>query len=145
MLNIQKVLTSHFGSLEIDVVQAGQAEPGITRKQLGEMLGYENPALAIKDIHVRNADRFDDSAKCAIVKIPDSLGRVVDTYIYTFKGVLEVCRFSVMPNANAVMDWAWETLDKLRKGEPVITPSQQIAGLETRLQLALQKLQLFEE
>ena len=106
MTTLQKVLTSHFGSLEIDVVRAVQSEPGITRKQLGEMLGYENPSLAIKDIHARNADRLDDSAFCAIVKMPDSIGRYVDTYVYPFRGILEVCRFSKQPNAHTVIDWA---------------------------------------
>ena len=138
MTNIQKVLTSHFGSLEIDVVQAaGQPEPGITRRQLGEMLGYENPSLAIKDIHTRNADRFNDGAKCAIVKMPDTAGRYVDTYIYGFKGILEVCRYSNQPNANAVMDWAWETLDRLRKDEISTRP---LTGNELVL-AAMQHLQ----
>ena len=73
MTNIQKVLTSRFGSLAIDVVKPGQSEPGITRQQLGEMLGYDNPAKAIKDIHVRNAARFDGGAKCALVKMPDEV------------------------------------------------------------------------
>ena len=145
MANVQKILTSRFGSLAINVVKAGQTEPGITRKQLGEMLGYKNPDLAIKDIHARNAQRFDDSAKCAIVKMPDSIGREVDTYLYTFKGVLEVCRYSIQPNAHAVMDWAWETLDQLRRGEILASPSQRIESLKTRLLLAEQKLQMFEE
>ena len=145
MKNYQRILTSQFGSLAITVVKAGQSEPGITRKQLGEMLGYENPVFAIKDIHVRHAARFDDGAKCAIIKMPDSLGREQETCIYTFKGVLEVCRYSNQPKANAVIDWAWDTLDRLRKGEILVSPSQKIESLKTRLLLAEQKLQLFEE
>jgi phage antirepressor YoqD-like protein len=145
MTNIQKILTSRFGSLAIDVIRTGQTEPGITRKQLGEMLGYKNPDLAVKDIHARNTRRFDDSAKCAIIKMPDSIGREVNTYLYTFKGVLEVCRYSTQPNAHAVMDWAWNTLDRLRKGELPASTSRQIESLKTRLLLAEQKLQLFEE
>jgi len=145
MTNLQKVLTSHFGSLEIDVVKAGQTEPGITRKQLGEMLGYENPTKAIKDIHVRNAERFQDGANCAQLKIQAEDGKFYDTYLYNFKGVLEVCRFSQQPNANAVMDWAWETLDRLRNKEIPMSFVQQIEFLQFRLQLAEQKLQLFEK
>ena len=77
MTNYQKILTSRFGNLAVTVVKAGQSEPGITRQQLGEMLGYDNPAKAIKDIHVRNAARFDGGAKCALVKMPDLLGRAM--------------------------------------------------------------------
>ena len=144
MTNIQKVLTSRFGSLEIDVVKTGHSEPGITRHQLGEMLGYENPDRAMSDIHRLHADRFDDYEKCVVIKMPDSLGRSVDTYVYGFKGVLEMCRYSTQPNANAVMDWAWNTLDRLRKGDIPVSPSQKIESLKTRLLLAEQKLQLFE-
>jgi len=32
-------------------------------------------AAIIKDIHVRHAERFDGGAFCAIVKMPDSVGR----------------------------------------------------------------------
>ena len=78
MTDIQKILTSRFGGLAIDVVKAGQTEPGITRQQLGEMLGYDNPAKAIKDIHARNAACFDGGAKCALIKMPDSVGRYVN-------------------------------------------------------------------
>jgi hypothetical protein len=59
MSELTTVLTSQFGSLEIDVVQAtGQPEPGITRKQLGEMLEYANPDISIGNIHNRNKDRL---------------------------------------------------------------------------------------
>jgi excisionase family DNA binding protein len=79
MTNYQKILTSRFGNLAITVVKTGQSEPGVSRQQLGEMLGYDNPTKAIKDIHVRNAARFDGGAKCALVKMPDSLGREQET------------------------------------------------------------------
>ena len=141
MTSIQKVLTSHFGSLEIDVVKAGQAEPGITEIQLGAMLGSDDPEQYVHRIRTRYPDRFNDCTKCTVVKMPDSLGRKVDTHVYLFKGVLEVCRFSTLSNADAVMDWAWDTLDKLRKGEH----QPKIETMQIRLQLAEQKLQLFEE
>ena len=135
--------TSPFTALAIDVVKAGQAEPGITRQQLGEMLEYTDPATAIAKIHMRNKDRLDPLS--VTTKLVATDGKAYDTVVYPFKGVLEVCRFSDMPNANAVMDWAWDTLDKLRKGETFLSPSQQMENLELRLQLAEQKLQLFEE
>jgi len=121
MTNIQKVLTSRFGSLEIDVVQAGQAEPGVTREQLGEMLEYANPAISIGNIHNRNRDRLDPFS--VLIKMINADGKSYDTYVYGFKGILEVCRFSNQPNAHAVMDWAWETLDRIRKGDGVVKPT----------------------
>jgi phage antirepressor YoqD-like protein len=145
MMHCQKILTSRFGGLAINIVKTGQSEPGITRQQLGEMLGYDSPAKAIKDIHARNVERFQLGAFCARLKIQAADGKYYDTYVYTFKGVLEVCRHSNQPNANAVIDWAWDTLDRLRRGEILVSHSQQIDFLKTRLLLAEQKLQLFEE
>ena len=61
--NLQKVLTSHFGNLSIDVVRTSDSpEPGVTREQLGQMLGYENPAIAIGKIHDRYRSRIDNFA-----------------------------------------------------------------------------------
>ena len=59
MTNLTKVLTTQFGSLEIDVLKSEQSEPGITREQLGEMLGYAMPAISVGNIHNRNKDRLD--------------------------------------------------------------------------------------
>jgi len=124
MTNLQKVLTTHFGSLEIDVVQAdGQPEPGITGKQLGEMLEYAFPQEAIDKIYQRNKERLDQFS--VQVKMTGTDGKSYDTRIYGFKGILEVCRFSNQPNANAVMDWAWENLDRLRRGRITVPLSQQ--------------------
>ena len=115
MSNIQKVLTSRFGNLKINVLKTEQHEPGITRRQLGEMLEYSDPQNAIDVIHRRNQGRLDPLS--VPVKLTGTDGKAYDTRVYGFKGVLEVCRYSQQPNANAVMDWAWETLDKLRKGD----------------------------
>jgi phage antirepressor YoqD-like protein len=72
-------------------------------------------------------------------------GKEYKTKAYGFKGVLEICRYSNQLNANAVIDWAWNILDRLRKGEMLVSSFQQIDSLKTRLLLAEQKLQLFEE
>ena len=139
---MQKILTSQFGSLAITVVKAGESEPGITRQQLGEMLGYSDPAKAIDNIHQRNRERLDPLSTTLKMRAIDGKQRAIT--IYGFKGVLEVCRYSNQPNAHAVIDWAWDTLDRLRKGEVPVSPSPKIDALKTRLLLAEQKLQLFE-
>jgi len=143
MTNIQRILTARFGSLAIDVVKAGHTEPGITRKQLGEMLEYSDPAKAIDNIHQRNRERLNPLSVTLKMRATD--GKDYETKVYGFKGVLEVCRYSNQPKANAVIDWAWDTLDRLRRGELIVSPSQQIESLKTRLLLAEQKFQLFEE
>ena len=143
MTNIQRSWTFRFEGLAIDVVQTGRMEPGITRKQLGKMLGYSDPSKAIDNIHQRNRERLDPLAVTLKMRATD--GKEYKTKAYGFKGVLEICRYSNQPNANAVIDWAWNILDRLRKGEMLVSSFQQIDSLKTRLLLAEQKLQLFEE
>ena len=38
-----------------------------------------------------------------------------DVIVYNFKGLLEICRYSNQPKANAVMDWLWKIADELRR------------------------------
>jgi anti-repressor protein len=37
------------------------------------------------------------------------------TTIYSFKGLLEICRYSNQPKANEVMDFLWEVADEIRR------------------------------
>lgn len=132
MSELQKILTSHFGDLTIDVVRSNDyQEPGVTRQQLGEMLGYENPRDAIRLIHNRHKDRFLNNAMLFKTNPPSS-GGSQETWVYNFKGVLEVCRYSEQPLANAVIDWAWDTLDKLRNNE--LIPGQTLNFLTRRIE-----------
>ena len=141
MTNLTKVLTTQFGSLEIDVLKSEQSEPGITREQLGEMLGYGAPMRSIAKIHDRNRERLDPLSSVVNMTTLDKKQRYVT--VYNFKGALEVCRFSNQPNAHVVIDLVWEMTDRVRKGELLHSPENKT--LQTRLQLAEQKLQLFEE
>jgi anti-repressor protein len=42
-------------------------------------------------------------------------GGIQNVIIYSFKGLLGICRFSNQPNANAVIDLAWDMLDEIRR------------------------------
>ena len=50
-----------------------------------------------------------------------------DTVLYTSKGVMEICRWSKQPKADAFMDFVWDIADKLIKGEAKVVPAQQPA------------------
>ena len=122
-----------------------------TRTQIGQLLGYEYPREAIGKIHERNKERLDKFS--AVVKLTTPSG-VQQTTIYNFKGLLEVCRYSQQPNANAVIDVLWEIADEIRRTGSYsvvsVVPSNAIneaaslyerAGLKgNQLTLALDKL-----
>ena len=44
-------------------------------------------------------------------------GKEYNTYLYTERGVMEICRWSNKPKANQFMDWCWDIVTKYRQGE----------------------------
>jgi ribonuclease HI len=84
-----------------------------TREQIGRMLEYKDPQNAIDKIHERNQGRLDKFS--ATVKLSGTDGKRYNTIVYSFKGLLEICRLSNQPRADAVMDFLWEIADEIRK------------------------------
>ena len=87
-----------------------------TREQIGTMLGYEEPGKAIAKIHERKASRFKDfSTVVKLTKVEGDREVTREVTVYNFKGLLEICRYSNQPKADAVMDFLWEMADEVRK------------------------------
>ncbi|MBR2209755.1 MAG: hypothetical protein IJ859_13195 [Synergistaceae bacterium] len=111
-----KLLTTReFNGVALDCYEAEKESDGFwaTREQIGRLLGYKNPATAIKNIHKRKASRLDKFSRVAQIELPTN--KTQDAVFYNFKGFLEICRFSNQPKANAVMDFAWEVMDEIRR------------------------------
>lgn len=87
-----------------------------TREQIGKFLGYSKPRIAIGKIHQRNRerlDKFSTSVQLANPKKGDTnlttpSENVQTITVYSFRGLLEICRFSNQPNANKVIDILWD-------------------------------------
>lgn len=108
--------TDRFQDVEVDFFQDNEGEFVFTREQIGRALGYSEPNKAVAKIQERNPDRFLD--KATIVKMTNVEGnRVVtrDVWVYNRKGVMEICRHSKQPLADAFMDWVWDKIDELMK------------------------------
>ena len=87
-----------------------------TRAQIGQLLGYVDPMRAIAHIHERNKDRLDKFSTVAKLSTVEGGREVIrNVIIYSFKGLLEICRYSHKPKANAVMDWLWQVADEIRR------------------------------
>ena len=87
-----------------------------TREQIGRLLEYEEPMKAVAKIHERHSERLDKFS--TIVKLTTvEGGREVsrEVIVYSFKGLLEICRYSNQPKADAVMDWLFEVADEIRR------------------------------
>ena len=113
--------------------ESGQEYSGdfwATREQIGRFLGYHNPKNAIGKIHERNKERLD---KFSTVRQIDTPLRGIQTAtVYSFKGLLEICRFSNQPKANEVIDVLWDVFDEIRRTGMYIT-TQALRRLEERV------------
>ena len=123
MKNMQELVLvkqAEFEDVVLDCyVELNQIDKGdfwATREQIGQLLGYTDPSDAIKKIHKRNAERLDKFSRGDKLSLHEE-GRTVtrEVVLYNFKGLLEICRYSNQPKADAIMDWLWEVADEIRR------------------------------
>lgn len=121
-LNELKVAaTNRFQGMEVNFFHNDNEEYWVTREQVGQALGYADPADAIEKIHNRNVDNF--SGKCTTVKMSvvqksrwgSEYVREMEVWVYNRKGVMEICRHSNQPLANLFMEWVWDRIDELMR------------------------------
>ncbi len=102
-----------FGKMFVDVWQGENGEIFMTREQIGTALEYGEPSDAIRKIHERNKKRLDKFS--VMDKLSGTDGKLYDTYIYSAKGIYEICRHSSQPKADAFYDWVYEAIESIRK------------------------------
>lgn len=129
--NPMTVITSKpFGALNVDVYQNDKHQYYMTREQIGQALEYGEPTKAIDKIHQRNKDRFD--ALSSTVNLGVEVGNHTQmrlVYVYSLRGVMEICRFSRQPKADAFMDFCWDIMESLMRGDTVLATPQMDAAL----------------
>ena len=51
-----------------------------------------------------------------------------ETFVYTLRGVMEICRLSRQPKADKFIDFVWDVMESLYNGNSVLAaPDQQTA------------------
>ena len=128
--NPMTVITSKpFGALNVDVYQNDKHQYYMTRDQIGTALEYSDPRIAIYKIHQRNADRLDPLS--SVTKLVTQVGNHTEErelFCYNLRGVMEICRFSRQPKADAFMDFCWDIMESLMRGDSVLaTPQMDVA------------------
>lgn len=116
-----------FGTLTCDFYKNDSNEFYMTREQIGRALEYaKKPGDAIEKIHERNPDRLNPLS--VTVKLTGTDGKMYNTYVYTLRGVMEICRLSRQPKADKFMDFVWDVMESLYNGNSVLAaPDQQTA------------------
>ncbi len=112
---MELLTTREFNGVALACYKAENESDGfwVTREQVGQMLEYKYPGIAIGKIHNRNKDRLDKYSRVNQIDLP--FGGTQTVTLYNFKGFLEICRFSKQPKANAVIDFAWSVMDEIRR------------------------------
>lgn len=124
-----------FGNLTCAFYKNDSGEFYMTRKQIGEALEYPNGDDQIKVIHSRHRDRFNSVSRRYQIDTPSG---VQETYVYTLRGVMEICRFSRQPKADKFMDFVWDVMESLYAGRNVLaTPDQQTALAPQTMQMLM--------
>ena len=106
--NLKLITTEKFGELDCSFYRNMNDDILLTREQIGQALEYKDPTNAIGKIHKRHSDRLDKLSIC----LSDGLGH--ETYYYSHKGVMEICRWSHQKKADEFMDWVWDIVEKYR-------------------------------
>ncbi len=129
--NPMTVITSKpFGALNVDVYQNDKRQYYMTREQIGTALEYSDPRIAIYKIHQRNADRLDPLS--SVTKLVTQVGNHTEKrelFCYNLRGVMEICRFSRQPKADAFMDFCWDIMESLMRGDTVLATPKMDAAL----------------
>lgn len=118
MSNYSVVLQEAVNGVSCDFYGDGLGEFFMTRRQIGEALGYENPPTAIKNIHAAHKERLDRFSTVSVLDKVEG-GREVqrEMVLYSAKGVYEICRWSRQPAADAFYDRVYDILEGLRTGK----------------------------
>lgn len=129
--NPMTVITSKpFGALNVDVYQNDKHQYYMTREQIGAALEYNNPNKAIQNIHVKNMDRLDPlSTFLKLRKVEGGITKEREIICYSLRGVMEICRLSRQPKADAFMDFCWDIMESLMRGDSVLATPQMDAAL----------------
>ncbi len=114
MEDLRLVTTEEFNGVNCNFYKA-DCDMWMTRRQIGQALGYSNPRLAITKIHQAHADRLDPLSSSTVSVLVEGKNR--EATIYNERGIFEICRWSRQPKANEFMDWVWDIVEAYRRGE----------------------------
>lgn len=110
MDEIFRVQSARFEDVDCDIYM-NDREAYLTREQVGLALGYTDPRVAIAKIHNRHKERLDRYS--VVTKLVSADGKSYPTVVYPRRGIMEICRWSSKPRADAFMDFVWSVMDAL--------------------------------
>ena len=124
------IISKPFGALNVDVYQNDKHQYYMTREQIGRALECKEPRKYIAKIHERNADRLDSlSTVVNLTTVEGGITKEREIICYSLRGVMEICRLSRQPKADAFMDFCWDIMESLMRGDSVLATPKMDAAL----------------
>lgn len=147
MSNYSVVLQEAVNGISCDFYGDGLGEFFMTRRQIGEALGYAKPRQSIEIIHRAHRERLDRFSTVIELMTVEG-GREVqrEMVLYSAKGVYEICRWSRQPAADAFYDRVYDILEGLRTGKirASLLPQQDQAVIAMRESVERTVVEWFE-
>lgn len=108
----------------------------MSRTQIGYALQYKNPSDAIRNIHSRHYNRLDEMSvevtTAQIERVSKHQGSDKLTFMYTEKGIYELCRHSKQELADKFYDWVYDVISSIKKNGHYIASEKDDKWLGTR-------------
>lgn len=147
MEDLRLVTTEEFNGINCDFYRSSQ-DIWMTRKQIGEALGYHNPQIAVGKIHQAHADTIEEFSM--LTELGNTQEKRYNTYLYNEMGIMEICRWSRQPKANDFMKWTWGIIKSYLHGEltrkTAITPVEKfLDGIQDIIQAIREENNVFKE
>jgi prophage antirepressor-like protein len=130
MSDIHLIKSTKFGSIVCNIYK-NDKDFFMTRQQIGEALSYSDPKVAIAKLHASHKDRLDRFSRVTATVTVD--GKTRETFVYSSKGIYEICRWSQQPKADEFYDWVYDLLERLRTGQSKVVPLSKNQALVTVL------------
>lgn len=118
-MKLKLVKQGDFLGTKCDFYVNEQGEIFMSRTQIGYALKYKNPSKGIENVHNRHHIRM---GKLSVIirgsQIEGGSKHIdpkSDIYMYTERGIYEICRYSNQPTADDFNDWVYDTILSIKK------------------------------
>lgn len=124
---LQLIETKQINNVPVDGWY-GTQQAWFTRTQIGQVLEYDDPNRQVAKLHNRHKDRLNPLS--VVVKLTTTDGKSYDTFLYSLRGVLEICRWSKQPKADMIMDALYDmAMEVMEKGYYSLIPDNQLLNM----------------
>lgn len=135
MKQLSVIKREKFGTLTLEFYgDIRSSDFYMTRDQIGRALEYDDPKRAMSKMHLRYKERLDPLSR--VVKLGTVDGKQREVFLYSAKGIYEICRHSDKPNADAFYDFVYDILEGLRLGHFRIAAEKQTDAWKSNRQLS---------